>query len=207
MSADEVSECAEDGLANHDCEYEDEDWLPELNERLDLDHHADGDEEDGSEVVLEGERDVLNLVGLKRLGEYRTHDERAEGGAEAEFVGEERHAHEEGGGDDEEHLVVHHLADKPEECGEDKETDDERHGDEDAESGDGAEDFAHVAHALGCGREHYEENDSDYILEDEHAHDLCGEAFAAESEVFERLVDDGCAAHGEHSSEEDAVHF
>ena len=170
-------------------------------------HHADGDEEDGSEDVLDWLDEMFYALCFYRLGKHRAHDEGSKGAAEACLHGEEHHAEAEAYGEDGQGLVVEVLLKLFQEGGDDGDAKDEPHADVEGE-------LAHLPHQFlafklvfdSDGREQHHEYHGEEILDDEYAEAYACKAVALKSSLLYGLEDDGGGRHAEHAAEEEGVH-
>ena len=208
LSADEESQASEDGLSHEDGNHQHDNGASIRNDDLRVDKHAHRHEEDGSEEVFHGLHHLDNLVGLYGLSKDGTHDEGTESAAEPRQGGDDGHEAAQSERHDEQRLVVDVF---PELAQQHRDEEDAHHEPEHEEEPDAPhaseEHHATRGSAAGDGRQHHHHDDGQDILEDEHAHHQTGKLLMSESEVVERLVDDGGGTHGEHATEEDAVHL
>ena len=70
-------------LENEQHKRDDQNLPPIVDQNLRVDHHADRDEKHRAKQVLDGCRDFMYHLSLKRFGQDAAHDERAEGRREA----------------------------------------------------------------------------------------------------------------------------
>ena len=207
LAAQEVAHRAEEGLTGEDGEDEAEDGEGVIDDDQRIDEHADGDEEDGAEEILDRFDEADDLVGLDGLGKDAAHHKGSEGAAEAHLGGDDGHEAAEAEGNDQEGLGVHELAHLAQQQGDEEDADDEPQDEEEAYLEDAAEQLAAVGRGtVGDGGEHDHHHDGEDVLEDADAHDGGHEALLQQPHVGEGLVDDGGGGHGEHAAQEDAVH-
>ena len=170
-------------------------------------HHADRDEEDCPEEVLDLRKQMFNPFPFKCFCEDGTHHEGAEGRGESDRIGDGDHQEAEADGHDEEGLVVEQFLDFPED-GRDQvdahqEPDDEEK--DQPDEGDGHLSALETA-GDGQGREEDHEQHGDQVLDDEAAEDQRRIGLVLEAHVVVGLDDDGGGGHGQETAEEDAFH-
>ena len=208
LACQHVAERAKDALAYYNGEGEDNNRQPLCRNDIDIHEHADGYEEDGTEEVFYGFYYLLYLVRLDGLCQYATHNECAEGGAEAYHCGYDRHHAAETKGDDEEHLLVHQSANGAQQRRDEKQSDDEPQDYEETYRQYRAEHlFAVCRTALCYGTEEHHHYDGKDVFKYQHAHHEGGKLLLLESEVVERLIYNSSGRHGEHTGEKQPVHL
>ena len=107
LSCQEETARAENGLPQDDGNDDAEDGHDVLRDKGHIDHHTDGNKEDGAEEILHRTDQLLYLFSLDGLGQYTAHDEGTKRSREADGRGYHDHAETEGECRDEQCLVAH----------------------------------------------------------------------------------------------------
>ena len=170
-------------------------------------HHAHGDEEDGSEEVLDALQKVLDALAFNGLRQYGTHHEGAEGGGETGRGGQRHHAEAEADGDNQEDLVVQVLLGLLQQDRNNVDAYQEPQDQEKRQPGE-AEDHFSAGELVGDGhgRQQHHEQHGYQVLNHQHAENQPGVRFLLEPQVVEGLDDYGSGAHREQASQEYAFH-
>ena len=198
---------AEYGLPHNDGKGNGQYRQPIFRQHGRVDHHADGDEENGTEEILHGSRDALDALRLDRLCQNAAHHERAERAAVARLRGYHDQEEAQPHADHQQRLAVHPLPRAAQEQRHHVHAHHEPQNEEETEF----EQAAHQFRALEMARhgqrtQHHHEQDAENVFEDKHAQYLAGKFLLPQPEVVEGFIDNRGGRHGQHAAEEEAVH-
>ena len=192
LSAQQDAEGREGRLADEDRQGDDENRKPVGADHGGIDHHADGDEEDGAEEVLDRLDEMVNVLCLHRFRQDGTHDESAERGGESRLGGDDHHAEAQTEGDHQQRLVVHQFPGVLEDQRDQEQAHHEPQHEEEGELEDAPEHLPALdAVGDGHGRQEDHEHDGKDVLQDQDAEHQTGEFLVPQPEILEGLVDDG----------------
>ena len=194
-------------MSDDDCQHQCYDGKCIVDEYLGVYQHTHRHEEDGAEEVLDGFHQLLNMLGLDRLCQDASHDESSESRRETNLRREDSHRTAQSQRHDEQHFVVHQSANLTQEGRNGKDSYHQPQHQEEAYLDDGPQHLSSVGVvAGGNGTQHHHHDDGQNIFQNEHRHHQSGKLLLAQAKVVEGFIDNRCRTHGEHSSEEDAVH-
>ena len=144
---------------------------------------------------------------FKRFGEDRAHYEGAEGGGEADGIGESHHAEAKPDGDNKQRFVVEKRFNPFQQGWDDVDADQKPQDEEECEF---AKCQKHLASGemAGCreGGQQDHQQDCDEVFDDEDTENQLGVGLVFQPHVAESLYDDRGGRHRQQTAEEDALH-
>ncbi len=163
----------EEKLTENSYEHKDNNGHDILGKQRRINEHTDGDEKDRAEKIFNRCDEFFNSLCLRRFGDERSHDERAEGGGEAKLGSDNDHAEAQADRDNDDGFIIHKLACPFEETGDKVHAEYEPEHEEENESCNAHDEFHGADAAAGDGErgEQHHHRDTGDVFHNEHTED------------------------------------